>query len=415
MFPVFDILTLILTSTVNVLLEPMFLAVLGLVGFQYWQQQRSQERMFGIAVYQWKNQVLLAAYYGILGGWLGSFLLTFVGVTVNQLGLAYIWPVAIALMIIHMRFLCFAYAGGLVAVSCVLFGWPAINVSQILSLVAVLHITESFLIAVSGRYSAVPVILRHEGRLVGAFSLQNFWPLPLILLMVAGVPVDKVMEGVIKMPDWWPLLPLGMEPPEGKEWVHMMIPVVAALGYTDIAVATRPSERRYRSAFHLFLYSLLLLVLAVLSAKYAWLQLPAALLSPLGHEFLIQLDNRRELRGKPLFVPAADGLTVLDTVPDSPARHAGLAPGDVLVSLYGMPTATDYELAEAIYYVPRNFTIKWRRDGNVIERQASFGDGPRMLGVILAPQGNEQYYVELDRNSFGLLRWLRRLLGPRGR
>lgn len=412
MFPVLEIIFLILRSSFDVLIEPMFWLVIALVGFQYRQQQRSQENMFGISVFDWKKQTVRAAWYGILGGWLGSFLLTLIGVTVNHLGLSYVWPVAIALMLIHARFLCFAYAGGLVAISYLLFGWPAISVPHMLSLVAILHITESFLIAISGRFSAVPIILRHEDRLVGAFTLQNFWPLPLIVLLVVGLPAEQIPQGMVHMPDWWPPLPFGTDPPPGKQWVHMLIPVVAALGYADIAVSSPPKQKRMQSAFFLFLYSLTLLTLAVLCGRYSWLQLPAALLSPLGHEFLIWFENRREMRGQPLYVHGDEGLTVLDTIADSPARKAGVQPGDVLLSLYGMALNSEAELLDAIGYAPRNFNLRWRRAGRTMDVQVSFEDGPRRLGVILAPRGDE-YYVEISTQSFGLVRWLKRLLSRR--
>lgn len=408
MFPLIEIVSLILSSSFAVLEEPMFWLVLLLVGFQYRQQQQSQQRMFGIAVSDWKKQLLQAAWLGMVGGWLGSLLLTLAGVSVNHLGLNYVWPVAIALMLIHARFLCFAYAGGLVAVSSLLFGWPAVSVPHLLSLVAILHITESFLIAISGRFSAAPIFLRQGDRLVGAFILQNFWPLPLVILFVVGLPVDKIPDGMVNMPDWWPLLAFGEEAPAGKQWVHMLVPIVAALGYADIAVSTRPEQKRMQSALYLSVYSLTLLTLALLCGRFTWLQLPAALLSPVGHDFLIWLQNRQELRGTPLFVHGEGGLTVLDTVAGSPARLAGIRSGDVLLSLYDMPLTTEDELATALAYAPRNFILRWRRDDLSLQSRVSFLEGERWLGVILAPRGHEQY-IELDNGSFGLLRWLKRL------
>ena len=283
MFPWQEILQLIIRGTVAVFFESLFWMILALVGYQYWQMRKTQKRMFGVYGYSLIRQIAIAAMYGAIGGILASFLLTVVGVTLNQLGLNYIWPVALVLLLINMRFLCFAYAGGLIAIANVLFGWPEINVPQVLSLVAILHITESFLIAISGRSSAVPLILkRPDGQIVGAFSLQNFWPLPLVLLAAVAVPLDQVGQGILSMPDWWPLLPSGVTPAEGEDLLHLMFPVVAALGYSDMAVASRPYERRRKSALHLAVYSAALLALAMLSVKFTWLQIVAALLSPVG-------------------------------------------------------------------------------------------------------------------------------------
>lgn len=405
MYPWLDLFGIIAYRVFFVFFDLTFWLVLGLVAFQYRQMQKDQLKMFGVPGPGVLRRIAAAAAIGAAGGVIGSFVLTFVGVPLNNLGLAYIWPVVIALMLVNIRFMCFAYAGGLVAVSSVLFGWPDVNVPQVIALVAALHVTESILIFVSGRYGAVPMILKKDdGRIVGAFTLQNFWPLPLVLLL-AFVP--ETTQNMIKMPDWWPLLPMTEKPPVGDEWHYMMVPVVAALGYGDIAVASTPAERRRQSAFHLALYSLALLGLAVLSAKYAWLQFFAAVLSPAGHELLVQLDNRREMRGEPRFVPPGRGVMVLDTVAATPARQAGLRPGDIILDLGGLAVDNGFELARAISFAPDAFDITVSRAGAVTRRQARFIGGERRLGVIIVPEGYEQHYAQLVGRRFGLLDWLR--------
>lgn len=399
---------MIISGVVYVFFDMTFWLVMGLVAFQYWQMQKDQLKMFGVHAYSLRQQVVSAVLLGGVGGVLGSFILTLAGVTLNQLGLAYIWPVVLALMLINMRFMCFAYAGGLVAVANVLFGWPVVNVPQVLALVAGLHVTEALLIYISGRYGAVPVILKKDdGRLVGAFTLQNFWPLPLVVLSAQSIPEAALPAGIINMPDWWPPLPIGETLAAGHTWLYAMLPVVAALGYADIAVASTPAARRRQSAIHLALYSVLLMTLALLSAKYPWLQLPAALLSPLGHELLIQIDNRREMRGQPRFVPPERGVMVLDTVPSTPARKAGLRPGDIIIFLGDLAVNSGFELARAISFAPTAFDITVQRGDSTFRRTARFMEGERRLGVIIVPEGHEQHYVQPAGNRFGLLDWLK--------
>lgn len=403
MFPWQELIRLAIGGVVAAYFQPIFWVVISLVTYQYWQLQKSQKRMFGVCGFSLTQQVTLAVMLGSIGGMLGSFLLTVIGINVDQLGLAYIWPVAILLMAVNMRFLCFAYAGGLVALSKALIGWPAVDVSQVLVLVAVLHITESILIAISGYYGSMPVILRRgNGQLVGAFNLQNFWPLPLLLMSAVALPESKVPSGVLPMPDWWPLLPINMSLPEGHTWMYAMIPVVAALGYTDIAVASSPKIRRRNSAFHLAIYSIILLALALLSTHYKWLQAVAAMVSFLGHEMLIQLDSRRELEGTPRYVPPTEGLMVLDTVIDTPGQKAGIKSGDILLTLHDMPINRRDQLAEAISLAPNEFVIQMLRDGQRMEKKVKFFKGQRMLGVILVPEGNELYYAELTEDKFWL-------------
>jgi hypothetical protein len=412
MFPWQEIIRLSIGGVIAAYFEPIFWMIIALVAYQYWQLQKSQKRMFGVCGFSLTQQVMLAVLLGSIGGILGSFLLTLVGINVDQLGLAYIWPVAILLMMINMRFLCFAYAGGLVALSKVLFGWPMVDVSQVLVLVAVLHITESILIGISGYYGSMPVILRRKnGQLVGAFNLQNFWPLPLFLMSAVAIPELKVPESVLGMPDWWPLLPVQGVLPEGHIWMYAMVSVVAALGYTDIAVASSPQIRRRKSSLHLGLYSIVLLTLALLSVHYKWLQAVAAMVSFLGHEMLIQLDSRQELESPPRYVPPAEGLMVLDTVVDTPAQKNGIKTGDTLLKLHNMAINTKEQLAEAISLAPAAFVVEILRNGKIIERKIIFSNGQRMLGVILVPEGNELYYVQLTEDTFWLWEKVKKLWG----
>jgi len=412
MFPWQEMIQLMIGGVVAVYGEPMFWMVVMLITYQYWQLQKSQQRMFGLKTFSLSHQVTMTVFLGSFGGVVGSFLLTMLGVDVNQLGLGYIWPVAILLMAINMRYLCFAYAGGLVAMSKVLFGWPVVDVPQLLVLVAVLHITESILIGISGQYGSMPVILRRaNGRLVGAFNLQNFWPLPLILMSAVTVPEANITAGMLNMPEWWPLLPATTVAPEGYQWMYVMIPVVAALGYTDVAIASSPARRRCKSAMYLAIYSILLLGLALLSVKYRWLQIFAAIASPLGHELLIQLDIRRELEGTPLYVPPLHGVMVLDTVIDSPAYKAQLKPGDILLNFHGVSVDNPSQLAAALAGAPPKFVLEFMRNGRFLQHKMSLAKEEPRLGVILVPNGNELQYIELAEDKILLWEWFKKKIG----
>lgn len=403
MFPWQEVIRLSVSGAAAAFFEPVFWMLVALIAYQYWQLQKSQKRMFGVCTFSLTQQVVLASMLGGVGGIVATFLLTLAGVNVEQLGLSYIWPVAILLMMIHMRFLCFAYAGGLVALAGAVLGWPVVEVPQVLMLVGILHITESLLIAMSGSYGCMPILLRHRnGQVTGAFTLQNFWPLPLLLMAAVATPESSIPQGVLNMPDWWPLVPVREMLPEGHTWMYALLPVVAALGYTDMAVASSPQKRRFLSALHLGIYSILLLILAFLSVRYTWLQAIAAFVSFVGHELVIQVDSRQELEAPPRFVPTAEGLMVLDTVVDTPARKAGIQPGDSILEINNRPIATREQLAEALFLAPAVFTIKFRREGCILVKKANFTKGHRMLGVIVVPEGNELYYVQLAEDRFWL-------------
>jgi len=225
------------------------------------------------------------------------------------------------------------------------------------------------------------------------------------------VPDADIVSSMLSMPDWWPLLPVADTPPEGHQWMYVMIPVVAALGYTDVAIASSPPMRRRTSALYLGTYSILLLGLALLSVKYTWLQSLAAIASPLGHELLIQLDIRREMEGTPRYVPPEQGVMVLATIIDSPAYKAQLKPGDILLNLHGLVVDNPSQLSVALGSVPPKFVLELMRNGRIMQRNISLATEEPLLGVILVPRGNELQYIELAEDKILLWEWIKGKVG----
>jgi hypothetical protein len=388
LFPFGDILPLIVMNMAIMLGEPVFWIVVLLIGLQYWRMSGMRSSIYGVPLKSslW-SEVGNVILMGLLGGILGSLLMVFIGVTLAESGLIYLWPLAILLMLVDARFLCFAYAGGILALANLLFGFPQINVSQVLALVAVLHMVESMLIFFSGHLGAVPAFFRDRaGRVVGGFTLQKFWPIPITALAVmtwVGTPT-----GTVDMPDWWPLIqPSG----EGAEdIVYTLMPVVAALGYGDMAIARSPRQKGQISAGYLALYSLLLLILAVLADRSWLLGVLAALFSPLGHETVIYLGRRLEMRGEPIYVSRFGGLGVLDVVPESPAWQAGLRSGNLLVQVNGVPVHRRADL-EALLYAedPAMEVVYVNCKGRRIRRRLLL-KANEPLGILPVPEGDEQ-------------------------
>src|SRR5690625_3572067 len=102
--------------------------VLLLVHMQYRRIAGIEQRMFGVPLSDPLRNTVVALGFGLLGGLLGTLLFVVLGISLVDVGIGYLWVLAIILMTIHPRFLCFAYAGGLLSVSHLLFGWPALNV-----------------------------------------------------------------------------------------------------------------------------------------------------------------------------------------------------------------------------------------------------------------------------------------------
>jgi len=417
LFPFAKIAWSILMVIPSVIFNPAFWIIILLVSMQYARTSRLEEKMFGQVITTPGRETLESALHGLVGGALGSFIFVFVGVTVGGAGLSYIWPLALLLMLVEPRFLCFSYAGGIVSLTSLLFGFPKVGIPELMSLVAVLHMIESLLIWTSGHTRAVPVFIKDKwGRVLGGFSLQKFWPIPVIAMTVVTPELPWLKEltrGLIKMPEWWPLIKPEISLPPGKELIYMMFAIPAALGYGDIALTRKPAERSKATAYHLMIFSLVLLTLAVLSARYDLIKPLAALFAPLGHEAVIRAGRQMEFEGEPIFVRPPRGVKVLDVVPGSPAAKAGLSCGDVILAVNGREVNSKGDIHSVLEYMPSYICLDVERQtkgGHLENLSLSIPGNVRKLGIVAVPEPGEQFYMELKSEPFlaRLRRWLKR-------
>jgi len=391
------VLPLILKSFLQAFFNPafllLFLMVFALIAVQYNRMEKLREDFFGMKTRRTRTDILVSTGYGLLGGLAGSCLLVFIGLTISG-DLYYLWPVAILLMLINIRFLCFAYAGGVLALSSLLLGFPQISVPQILALVAILHMVESFLILAGGHLGAVPAYVKGpEGNVVGGFTLQKFWPIPIVALAVlAGGDVETGVE----MPAWWPLIKPAVEG-DPQNFIYALLPLVAGLGYGDFAIARSPVEKSRLSALFLGIYSLSLLVLAVLAGQSRIVAFFAALFSPLGHEAVIYIGKRIELKGKPLYVPSEQGLRVMDVLPGGPAWRSGLRPGDVIAAVNGIKPQNNAEFRHLMQNSSPPVAVHYYSHADGLTRSVIMDQivPGQTWGLAPVPESNEDMYLEL--------------------
>lgn len=111
--------------------------------------------------------------------------------------------------------------------------------------------------------------------------------------------------------------------------------VLAALGYSDVAICHSIRQKTRQSATLLLLYSGVLLLLVLLTRSIPVLQWVPALFAPLGHEAVIQYGRQQETQGTPRFTAPEQGVLVLDVQQGSPAARAGLHSEDWIIQLDG--------------------------------------------------------------------------------
>ncbi|MBS3943446.1 MAG: PDZ domain-containing protein [Dethiobacter sp.] len=435
------------------LVNPVFWMVVLLIYLQYRRIAGMERRLFGRAINKVRQQVVTSVAFGALGGFLVSAVLLLLGLSLEQIGLYFIWPVVILLLLIHPRFLCFAYAGGIIGTAVLVVRlaasiYPAlatysviaallkIHLPALLLLIGLLHLVESLLIRLEGHKGFTPLYYKKsdEGEVIGGFSMQRFWPMPLVALMVSVV-LQADIAGV-SMPEWWPLLKSTVQPGAGETLQYMAVPVVAGLGYADLALSSTPREKSLFSAQALALYSLALLSVALAAVFYPLFAIPGVLLAPLGHEWLIHYSNKLELSRSPLYRDDSRGAQVMMVLPGTAADRAGLKQGDIIQTVNGFPVSGFQEMLARIedsYFMVLLEGLRGEKVFSVVFNRKIFEptkDKEHLLpaspmpspiyaglhraanlGLIMAPSRQSLVYVETRRIS--LLWWLRGLVRKR--
>ncbi|HHW18738.1 MAG TPA: PDZ domain-containing protein [Firmicutes bacterium] len=399
MSPLIELVVLVVRSYPGIFANPMvdvlYLVVLGLVAGQYSRVQSLEEKMYGRAKNKALYHTVVAVGLGLLGGLFASILLVLAGVSVTESGISYLLPIALVLYLFSPRFVCYSYAGGLVSLSYLLFGQPKVNVPAVMALVACLHLAEALLIRISGKSCATPLYIAHrDGQVVGGFGLQRFWPIPLIVLFLIKVPDISRIEGLIHLPDWWPLVKAPEVPGFGTPVFHM-IPIVAALGYGDLAVSRDPAQKARSTSKNLFLFSVLLLGFSIAASRWHAFSWVAALFSPVAHELVIRVAVKEEFDGEPYYVARDRGVMVLDVLDGTPAQKAGIERGNVVCLVRGIEVSTREEM-EVLLKEPGDVELAVKKDpySGVLRRVVIKRQSSEPLGIITVPQIGDQPVVK---------------------
>ncbi|NLM52119.1 MAG: PDZ domain-containing protein [Firmicutes bacterium] len=395
-------------------LNPLYWLVLILITLQYRRLQQNEKRLLGRGRHLLWEQVLASVLFGLVGGLIAGVILFVLGINLMEIGIIYVWPLALILAFVHPRYLCFAYAGGLVgAVAAIvqmlsgvlpfgpdsfLKGIHGIHVPGLIALIGTLHFAESILIALSGHLHPSPAYIKTDHGVVGAFVLQRFWPLPLVGIIAEVIPkaTAETLAGT-PMPDWWPLFASKIIVEAGFTLAYFIFPIVAGLGFGDLAVSTSPREKAKRSALHLGLYSLLVILLAFIANGHPALTLLAALFVPLGHELIIQLGIKRELEGEPKFKAPAYGVKVLDLFADSAAKAAGMLPGDIITNINGIPIENFFAFQAVLRSTWRPLQVLVERGG---QSRLLIIDCQHDPGIIVVPDRFTTVYMQIKQVRF---------------
>jgi hypothetical protein len=406
---------LVLSKLSSFIVNPLFGVLVVLIFLLYKKSSRLELTMLKIRL-SLMDKMSGSIFNGFIGGLLGSFLVVLLGITIENYtpysqstlssGITYIWIIAILMTMINVRYLCLSYAGGIVALFSLIFGFPNVYVPGLMALIGLLHLVESFLIWIDGYSFSTPIFVKKKnGKIVGGYIMNRMWPIPLILMLLAlplGSGISQLYD--IAMPSWLPLL----QHKQAFLYTLFLVPVV--LGYGDIALTQVPELRCRKSAARLAVYSVVLMLLSVMAAKLQIFAYIAALFAPLAHETLILIGKREEEQGKPLFDSSGEGICVLYTRESSPAMKMKLEAGDRILRINNIMVYSEGQLMEFLASCPTYIWLEVRKpDGSIkILEYKDYREGIRSLGIIIVPR-NVNIYFEINDGSVPIVSLYNRL------
>lgn len=379
-----------------------FWVVIIIIVFLYKREQSFENQVLGFNRRTVSYKVVESTLAGIVGGFISSLVILYTGIVIDIDSFMYLWYIALILALINPRYLCFSYAGGIISIIYLITGYPKTDVSGLMMIVAILHLVESILIAIDGYKGSIPVIINHKNGVSGAYLIERFWPIPMMMIAIAIAMNDSITTINISQPNWWPLF---KQANIDKNAMLLLTPVVAALGYGDIAVNNTPEVVSKKTSLELALFSVVLFALSALSYKYYIFKWVAALFAPIAHETIIIIQQKLQRTGKSIFSPSYPGVKVLYVMENEIGEKIGIKPGDTILSINGTTIYNEKVLSE-FFNEKRNYIWLTIIDKNGNKKELNYQDykGIEKLGILIVTNDSDINYILESEGYFVLLK-----------
>ncbi len=374
----------------------VYIAAGLLVLLQYLRASRLEKASFGLRITAPLRTWLVSMGAGIAAALVVTVALYMLSVRVTVYEVTVLWIIMAVLWLIDVRLSCIAYAASLLVVCGevlraavnpalmpgVFAPLDAIHASSLLILSGAAQLSEGVLVQLLGARDPTPLFVQsRRGQVVGAFVLQKFWPLPLLVSTASG----------------------------------MIVPFPLLIGFSKLAMGSVPERSAHAVSPLLLIHGLLVAVAGFFLRSHPVGLAVAAALTFLSHGALYAFANHTETAAMPLFARPQRGVRILATLAGSPAEKMALKPGETIVRIGGATVNSSYDIHFAIDQNPAyaKLEVMDLRGEPRFEGAALYTDDPHQLGVAVVPDEHAREYAQVFQLSVGT--WLWRWWQPRRR
>ncbi|MBB6716617.1 PDZ domain-containing protein [Clostridium gasigenes] len=385
-----------LRSVAYAIVDPAHLSILVILGIMFYMKNRRVSIMQKMTVGESLNSplelTLSQLVLGIVAGAIGSIILSSLGIVFNQnSGIELIFMVSLFLVFIKKRFVCFSYSGailGLISVITNATGTQSylnINVVSLMTFIGVLHIVEAFLVMVDGNRGAVPVFSTKDGKIVGGFSFNRYWAMPIAIFIAITTQMAGGASSAMVTPAWWPIINKSETLTLLAKTVLTCVPLYGMIGYNAVTFTKLKRKKTLHSGMLILIYGITLAIVAQAATFGIIGQLIVIIYAPLAHELMLKIQKKSEDNGKFIYVSDEVGVAVLEVAPSSPAFSAGIRTGDKILEINNKKVLSEVDIFHTVKDSTIDITIKIKKfSGEIIDYVIKPKN--KRVGILLVPK-----------------------------
>lgn len=384
--------------------DPRLVFVLVLLGFLLYKKNRKivilQRMMVGEKVISPLELTLSEVVMGILGGLIGSMILSYLGVMFNiGAGIELIFFMSLFLLVLKPRWVSFSYSAAILGGVTLILGWlenleiislgftVKLDIGTLVALVGVLTIVEGLLILVDGYRGSIPIFTNKDGKLAGGFSLERYWPVPIVIMIFTTEAISGGGSAILT-PSWWPVIKGGINISLLSAAIVSAVPIYSTIGYKQITFTQSKVSKIAFSSLLKILYGIILLLIYKLANYGAIFQGLLLIFMPLAQEGMRLIENYRENKGTMKYVSDEEGITILDVMPNSPAQKQGIKSGDKILEVNDDRPDEYTMIYESINKNLADLKLKIKdKKGKIKDIRFHINNGQNTMGMILIPRG----------------------------
>lgn len=324
---------------------------------------------------------------GFLGGLIATFIVTILGIVVNQNQITIAIFISIIIGNIRPNLMNIIYSCCIVA----LFSSPK-EAYSLIAIGAVMVLVQGILILISGYRDSIAVVMKtSDGENFGGYIDNKIWPVSLGIIVFVSQQVLNSSQN-IPTPHWWPIFDAGTSGIKGL--IYMVLPLLTfCVNFKSIYSDTK-NRKRIISGVSYFVYGVVIITLSFLFKINNIVFYLLDFLAMASYVMCDILTNDSITTKYKKFV-GKDKVVVLDVISSTLAQYADIKPLDKIISINDIKEYT-IEGYNKVIHDNLKYKIELERQGRQInvDVQIQIGEGadysarPRGLydiGIIAVP------------------------------